>query len=42
VPRIAEPLWLALKADVEFIPAMDQSDLGAAASHIQRAAQTYP
>ena len=24
IPRIVEPLWLTMKADIDFIPAMDQ------------------
>ena len=40
-PAIAEPLWLSLKANVEFIPAMDQADMVKAAPAIARAAQKY-
>ena len=42
LPRIVEPLWLALKADVEVIPIMDQADFGKAAAHIEQAAKKYP
>ena len=41
IPRIAEPLWLALKANVEFIPAMAQDDFAKAAPLIEQAAKKY-
>lgn len=41
LPRIAEPLWLALQADVEFIPAMAQEDFEQAAPYIEAAAKKY-
>ena len=40
-PAIAEPLWLALNADVEFIPVMNQADMAKAVPAIARAAQKY-
>ncbi len=41
LPRIAEPLWLALSCDVEFIPAMSQEDFGAAMGHVAAAGAKY-
>ena len=40
-PAIAEPLWLSLNADVEFIPVMNQADMAKAVPSIARAAQKY-
>ena len=40
-PAIAEPFWLSLSADVEFIPLMDTADMAKAAPAIARAAQKY-
>ena len=40
-PAIAEPLWLLLQANVEFIPVMNQADMAKAAPAIARAAQKY-
>lgn len=34
ITRICEPLWLALSADVELIPAMSQEDFGEAMASI--------
>ena len=39
--RIAEPLWLSLEADVEFIPVMTQEDFGKAAPIIADIASRY-
>jgi len=41
IPRIAEPLWLALNADVEFIPVMTQDDFAQAAQFIDQAGKKY-
>jgi hypothetical protein len=41
LPRVAEPLWLALEADVDCVPVMDQADFGKAADFIQQAAKKY-
>lgn len=41
LPALAEPLWLSLKADVEFIPAMNQEEFARAAASIERAAKKY-
>jgi hypothetical protein len=41
IPRIAEPFWLALKANVEIIPAMAQDDFAQAAPLIEQAAKKY-
>ena len=41
LPRIVEPFWLALGANVELIPAMDRSDFGQAAQFIEQAVQKY-
>jgi len=41
LPAIAEPLWLALEANVEFIPAMSEKGFAKAAQHIERAAKKY-
>jgi len=40
-PAIAEPLWLSLKANVEFIPLMDQADMDRALPSIVQAAKKY-
>ena len=40
-PAIAEPLWLSLSADVEFIPVMDQADMAKATPSIVQAAKKY-
>ena len=40
-PAIAEPLWLSLKASVEFIPVMDQADMAKATPAIMQAAKKY-
>ncbi len=41
IPGIAEPLWLSLKASVEFIPALDQAEFARAVPAIQRAASKF-
>ncbi len=41
IPSIVEPLWLSLKADVEFIPAMDQAEFTKAVPSIERATKRY-
>jgi len=41
IPAIAEPLWLGLKANVEFIPAMSEKEFSKAAPHIERATKKY-
>jgi hypothetical protein len=41
LPRLAEPLWLWLACDVEFIPAMGQEDFARAATHIKAAVEKY-
>ena len=41
ITRIAEPLWLALSADVELIPCMSQDDFGAAMTTIADVASRY-
>ena len=41
IPSVAEPLWLSLKADVEFIPVMDQADMAKATPSITQAAKKY-
>jgi hypothetical protein len=38
----AKPFWLALKANVEIIPAMAQDDFAQAAPLIEQAAKKYP
>ena len=40
-PGIAEPLWLSLSADVEFIPLMNQADMAKATPSIAQAAKKY-
>jgi hypothetical protein len=42
LPAIAEPLWLSLNADVEFLPIMEQADLQRAAPVIEQMAKKYP
>lgn len=41
IPAIAEPLWLSWKANVEFIPAMNQDEFVRATPAIERAARKY-
>src|SRR5438105_1945027 len=41
LPALLEPLWLALKADVEVIPTMTAEDFAKAAPHIERAAKKF-
>ena len=41
IPRIVEPLWLSMKADVEFIPAMNQAEFNKAAPFIEAAVKKY-
>ena len=41
IPAVSEPLWLALNANVEFIPAMSEKEFSKAAPHIERAAKKY-
>lgn len=41
LPRLAEPFWLALHADIDFIPAMAQEDFEQAAPYIEAAAKKY-
>ena len=41
-PSLAEPLWLSLKANVEFIPLMNQADMAKATPSIIQAAKKYP
>ena len=41
LPRIAEPFWLALKANVEFIPVMNQEEFKKAQVHIESASKKY-
>jgi hypothetical protein len=42
LPAIAEPLWLSLHANVEFIPVMDQADMAKATPSIEQAVKKYP
>jgi hypothetical protein len=41
LPAFAEPLWLAFKADVEFLIAMGQDDFAKAQPHIAKAVKKY-
>ncbi len=41
IPRVAEPFFLALNAEVEMHPAMTPQDLAKAEQDLQRAAQKY-
>ena len=41
LPRISEPLWLGLKANVDFIPVMTQEEFKKATTHIESAARKY-
>ncbi|MBI3696408.1 MAG: hypothetical protein HY238_16415 [Acidobacteria bacterium] len=41
IPSIVEPLWLALKADIEFIPAMNQAEFEKAVPGLERAVKKY-
>lgn len=42
IPRVAEPLWLAFEAEVEFIPVMTREDLDAAGPFLEPIVQHYP
>lgn len=41
IPRVAEPFWLALKADVEFIPVMTQDELKKASGYIENSVRKF-
>ncbi len=41
IPRVAEPWFLALGADVEMRPTMNPEDLAKGAAHIDQAARKY-
>lgn len=41
IPRIAEPFWLAFKANVEFTPVMSSEDFKRAVPHIENAARKF-
>jgi hypothetical protein len=41
IPRLAEPWFLALDADVDLRPAMNAEDLTKAGPHIEAAARKY-
>jgi hypothetical protein len=41
IPGILEPLWLTMKADIEFIPAMNQDEFNRAVPSIQQAVKKY-
>lgn len=41
LPRIVEPLWLTTKADIEFIPAMNQAEFSKAVPSIEQAVKKY-
>ena len=41
IAAIAEPLWLSLKANIEWIPAMNQADFTKALPGIERAVGKY-
>ncbi len=41
LPAIAEPLWLSLKANVDFIPAMDQAEMAKAQPSIEQAGKKF-
>jgi hypothetical protein len=41
IPRIAEPWFLALDADVDMRPAMNPDDLAKAAAHLDAAGRKY-
>ncbi len=41
IPRIAEPWFLALGADVDMRPAMNPDDLAKGAAHIDQAGRKY-
>jgi hypothetical protein len=37
LPRIAEPFWLGVQANVDFIPVMNQEEFKKAATHVESA-----
>ena len=41
LPRIAEPFWLGLKADVEFIPVMNQDEFKKASTYIESSTRKF-
>ncbi|MBM4043334.1 MAG: hypothetical protein FJ290_33005 [Planctomycetes bacterium] len=41
IPRVAEPWFLALDAEVDMRPTMNPDDLAKAAAHIDQAARKY-
>ena len=41
IPAIAEPLWLSLKAQVEFIPAMSSEEFAKATRYIEQAVKKF-
>jgi len=41
IPQIAEPFYLWLNADIDFIPVMTPQDLGSAGPDIEAAARKY-
>ncbi len=41
LPAIAEPLWLNLSADVDFIPVLDQSEMNRAMPTSEQIAQKF-
>ena len=41
IPAVGEPLWLSLKANVEFIPIMTQEEFAKAAKHVEQAVKKY-
>ena len=41
VPSVAEPFWLAMGADVEIVPVMNQEDFNQAGPSIAAAAKKY-
>ncbi len=41
IPAVAEPLWLAMGADVEIVPVMNQDEFNQAGPSIAEAARKY-
>lgn len=41
IPRLAEPFWLSMNANVDFIPAMTQAEFGKAMPGIKQSVEKF-